>query len=309
MAAKDGLLTNGAKTLASAVGKSLLSSATDKIGGATERLTDFAGGGAGGLISAFTGKGGGGGGGSKNKGLKLTNIVESIDVGVPVRTAYDLWTQFADFPNFMKKVETVEQEEDEKLHWKAQILWSHREWDSTITEQIPDRRIVWRSEGAKGYVDGAITFHELGPELTRILMVLEYHPQGFFEHTGNIWRAQGRRARLELKHFQRYAMTEAVLHPDEIEGWRGEIHDGEVTKDNETARSEEEEQQQQQQQQPDRSRSGAEHERHNGGPRRERRRDEPRAAARRSSDEDDRSTRRPTRRHDDQRQAARSSRG
>ncbi|MQA93058.1 MAG: cyclase, partial [Gemmatimonas sp.] len=93
--------------------------------------------------------------------------------------------------------------------------------------------IVWRSEGQKGHVDGAVTFHELGPNLTRILVVLEYHPQGFFERTGNIWRAQGRRARLELKHFRRYVMTETILHPDDVEGWRGEIRDKEVVRSGE----------------------------------------------------------------------------
>jgi len=160
---------------------------------------------------------------------------------VPLRLAYDQWTQFEDFPSFTKKVENVEQESDEKLNWKAQVFWSHRTWESTILQQIPDKRIVWRSKGAKGYVDGAVTFHELAPELTRIALVLEYHPQGFFERTGNLWRAQGRRARLEFKHFRRHVMTQAVLRPEEIEGWRGEIRDGEVVKDHETALREERE--------------------------------------------------------------------
>jgi uncharacterized membrane protein len=70
--------------------------------------------------------------------LKVTDIVESIDVGVPVRLAYNQWTQFRDFPTFMKKVENVEQAEDEKLNWKAQVFWSHRTWESTIVEQQPD---------------------------------------------------------------------------------------------------------------------------------------------------------------------------
>jgi uncharacterized membrane protein len=174
--------------------------------------------------------GGGGGGGGRNK-LKVINIVEHIDVGVPRRVAYNQWTQFQDFPSFMKKVERMEQEEDEKLTVKAQIFWSHRTWRSTIVEQVPDQLIVWRSEGDKGHVDGAVTFHELTPDLTRILVVLEYHPQGLFERTGNLWRAQGRRARLELKHFRRHVMTQTILNPDEVEGWRGEIRDGEVVRE------------------------------------------------------------------------------
>ncbi|MCO6003835.1 SRPBCC family protein [Actinoallomurus purpureus] len=158
-----------------------------------------------------------------------------------MRLAYNQWTQFEDFPSFTKKVEDVHQEADEKVRWKAQIFWSHRNWESTITEQIPDQRIVWRSRGPKGYVDGAVAFSEIGPAMTRIALVLEYHPQGLFEHTGNLWRAQGRRARLEFKHFRRHVMTQAVLRPDEIEGWRGEIRDGEVVKDHETALREEKE--------------------------------------------------------------------
>jgi Polyketide cyclase / dehydrase and lipid transport len=193
---------------------------------------------AGGLFGKGKGKGNGGGGGSGG-GLKVTNIVESIDVGAPLRLVYDQWTEFAGFPSFMKKVEKVEQGEDAKLDWQAQIFLSHRGWESTIQQQLPDRRIVWTSKGQKGHVDGTVTFHELGPELTRILVVLEYYPQGFFEQTGNIWRAQGRRVRLELKHFRRHVMREVVLHPDDVEGWRGVIEDGEVVKDHETALQEE----------------------------------------------------------------------
>ncbi|MEV5753290.1 SRPBCC family protein [Actinoallomurus sp. NPDC052308] len=184
---------------------------------------------------------GGGGKGGKGKKLKVTNIVETLDVGAPLQLVYNQWTQFEDFPSFTKKVEDVQQESDEKVRWKAQVFWSHRSWESTIIEQIPDTRIVWRSRGPKGYVDGAVAFSEIGPDMTRIALVLEYHPQGLFEHTGNLWRAQGRRARLEFKHFRRHVMTQAILRPDEIEGWRGEIRDGEVVKDHETAVREQEE--------------------------------------------------------------------
>jgi hypothetical protein len=121
------------------------------------------------------------------------------------------------------------------VNWKAQVFWSHRTWEATVIEQVPDERIVWRSKGQKGHVDGAVTFHELAPNLTRVLLVLEYHPQGMFERTGNLWRAQGRRTRLELKHFRRHMMTQGVLHPDDIEGWRGTIHDGEVVESHDDA--------------------------------------------------------------------------
>ncbi|GAB3981069.1 hypothetical protein GCM10029978_080830 [Actinoallomurus acanthiterrae] len=185
---------------------------------------------AGGQVLGKNGKGGTG-----NK-VKVTNIVEEIDIGASRRFVYDQWTRFQEFPDFMKKVQNTEQVADEKLRWKAKIFWSTRTWESTIVEQAPDERIVWRSTGDKGHVNGAVTFHELSSDLTRVLLVLEYHPKGFMEKTGNIWRAQGRRARLELKHFRRHVMAEALLRSgDDTEGWRGEIHDSEVATSHEDA--------------------------------------------------------------------------
>ncbi|MGI5164779.1 SRPBCC family protein [Spirillospora sp. CA-253888] len=182
-------------------------------------------------------KRGGGGGGSKK--LKMTNIVEYTDIGAPRRLVYDQFTQFQDFPSFMKKVVSVDQASDEKLNWKAKIFWSNRTWEATIIEQVPDKHVVWRSKAPKGHVDGTVSFHELAPNLTRVLVNLEYHPQGLFERTGNIWRAQGRRVRLELKHFRRHVMTQSLVKADEIEGWRGEIRDSEVVKTHEDALAEE----------------------------------------------------------------------
>ena len=139
-------------------------------------------------VAAAVGGGGGGGGGGGATKLKMTTIVETLDIALPLRTTYDLWTQFEDFPSFMKKVETVEQESDEKTNWTAKVFVSRRTWDATIVEQVPDSHIVWRSTGAKGHVDGAVTFTEVGPNLTRVLLVLEYWPKGLFEQTGNLWR-------------------------------------------------------------------------------------------------------------------------
>ncbi|ATO16146.1 cyclase [Micromonospora sp. WMMA2032] len=259
------------RNLASAIGERAVQVVTERVTGATGRLSEYAKQGGGpGLVAAATGAqkladgnsplkamfhaglaggkeklmsafGGGKGGKGGGKKLKVTNIVETIEVGVPVRVAYNQWTTFGDFPSFMKKVEQADNDEDEKMTWKAQVLWSHRTWESTIVRQIPDRLIHWRSKGEKGSVDGTVSFHEVGPELTKILVVLEYHPQGLFEHTGNLWRAQGRRVRLELKHFVRHVMTETVLDPDSVEGWRGEIEDSQVVKDHETALREEQE--------------------------------------------------------------------
>jgi hypothetical protein len=170
--------------------------------------------------------------------------------------AYNQWTAWDEFPSFMKKVENADEEDfdegdEPKVKWKAQVFWSHREWEATIKEQVPDERIVWTSTGAKGHVDGAVTFHELGPSLTRILLDLEYYPQGFMERTGNIWRAAGRRARLEFKHFRRHVMTRTILDPDSVEGWRGTIHDGEVVQTHEEALEEEQQADQEQESEED----------------------------------------------------------
>lgn len=179
---------------------------------------------------------GGGGGGRKSGSTKVMNIVETLDVGVPLRTAYDHWTQFEQFSSFTKGVRSVSKGDDVTSDWKVKVGPSTRGWKATVQEQIPDERIVWTSEGAKGSTRGCVSFHELAPELTRIVLVVEYYPSGFFEKTGNLWRAQGRRLRLDFKHFQRYV----TLTDDEPEGWRGEIRDGEVVRSHEEAVEDEE---------------------------------------------------------------------
>ena len=269
----DKLKDVGQQVLKSAGGKAM-STVSDKLGGLTDKLEGIADGGPigkavekggkaaaegdspllGGLKGAASGikdkiTGGGGGKGSGGgKATKSTNIIETIDVGVPVKVAYNQWTEFGAFPSFMKKVENVEAQDDNKITFKAQIFLSHRTWEATILEQVPDERIVWRSKGQKGHVDGAVTFHEIGPNLTRILVVLEYYAQGLFEKTGNIWEAQGRRARAELRHFRRHVMTRTILNPDDVEGWRGTIHDGEVVESHEVAVEREEQEQDEQDQ-------------------------------------------------------------
>ncbi|WP_433137312.1 SRPBCC family protein [Actinomadura nitritigenes] len=268
--ATDGLpidkLKEAGQELLQALMVKALKSATGPVKDMAERLAD-SGGGAGakmaasgveslqegksplkaGLKAGMTGAketaknavGGGDGKGGGEDEAKVINIVEKFDVGLPRRVAYDQWTQFAEFPSMTSKVEKVEQESDEKLNWRAKIFLSHRDWESTIVEQVPDERILWKSEGPKGYVDGAVTFHELSPDLTRILLVAEYHPDGFLEKTANLWRAQGRRLRLDFKHIERHMMTRTMLQRDDVEGWRGEIRDGEVVKTHEDALKEE----------------------------------------------------------------------
>nr|WTB28931.1 SRPBCC family protein [Streptomyces sp. NBC_00830] len=178
----------------------------------------------------------GGGHGRKSGDKKVTNIIEVIDVGVPLRTAYDHWTQYEKFSSFTKGVRNVSRTDETASDWKVKVGPSTRGWKASVQEQVPDERIVWTSEGAKGSTRGAVSFHELAPGLTRIVLVVEYYASGLFEKTGNLWRAQGRRLRLDLKHFQRHV----TLTDEEPEGWRGEIRDGEVVRTHEDALEDEE---------------------------------------------------------------------
>ncbi|MFC7457039.1 SRPBCC family protein [Brachybacterium sp. GCM10030267] len=179
------------------------------------------------------GSSGGSSSGGSSEVKKFSNIVETVEVGVPVRVAYNQWTQFQDWTGFMKKVENAEQQSEEKVEFKGQVFLSHRTWESTIVQQVADEQIVWRSKGEKGHLDGAVTFHELGPRLTRILIVVNYYPQGFVEKVGNMGRPVGRRIRVEARLFARYVMTQTILDEDAVEGWRGEIRDSEVVRTHE----------------------------------------------------------------------------
>ncbi|MEU3947587.1 SRPBCC family protein [Streptomyces sp. NPDC029526] len=194
------------------------------------------------VMGALKGLGGGGGGKSKRKrsaGKKPTVIIEQIDIGVPVRTAYDQWTQYQDFSTFAKGVKSANKSDDTTSDWQAKVWWSNRSWKAQTTEQVPDDRIAWTSEGAKGTTKGVVSFHHLAENLTRVLLVIEYYPSGFFEKTGNIWRAQGRRARLDLKNFARFI----TIKGEAEDSWRGEIRDGEVVRSHEDAIEEEEREQ------------------------------------------------------------------
>ncbi|QIY99941.1 SRPBCC family protein [Streptomyces sp. S1D4-11] len=178
----------------------------------------------------------GGGRGGKSGSTKVMNIIEVLDVGVPIRVAYNYWTQYEEFSDFTKGVRSVSRNDETASDWKVKVGPSTRGWKATVQEQVPDDRIVWSSEGAKGTTHGCVSFHELTPDLTRIVLVVEYYPSGFFEKTGNLWRVQGRRLRLDFKNFQRYV----TFADEDVEGWRGEIRDGEVVRSHEEALEEEE---------------------------------------------------------------------
>jgi hypothetical protein len=204
------------------------------------------------VVGAFKNLTGGKGRKKGGGGQKPTVIIEYVDVGVPLRTAYDQWTQYQDFSTFAKGVKSANRADDTSSDWQLKVFWSNRSWKAKTTEQVPDDRISWTSEGAKGSTKGVVSFHELAPSLTRVVLVIEYYPKGLFEKTGNIWRAQGRRARLDLKNYVRHI----TFKGEADDGWRGEIRDGEVVRSHEDAVAEEEEEQQARQEEQDQEDQG-----------------------------------------------------
>ncbi|MET9968850.1 SRPBCC family protein [Streptomyces sp. NPDC006356] len=179
---------------------------------------------------------GGPGGDPDSMGKGLT-IIEDIDVGVPVREAYDQWTQFQEFDRFAKGVVGIEQQDDTTTRWHVKVGRSNRHWRGIITEQVPDERIAWTSTGDHATTQGVVTFHPLTDNLTKVLLVLRYFPQGPVERVGSWVRAQGRRARLDLKLFRTFVM----MRGEATGGWRGEIREGEVVREPEEVEDENEE--------------------------------------------------------------------
>jgi uncharacterized membrane protein len=160
--------------------------------------------------------------GGKNAGAKDQSFVqESIIVNVPVRTAYNQWTQFEEFPKFMESVHEVKQLDDKRLHWKADVMGKTVEWDAEIYEQIPDQCIAWRSTSGKRN-DGELTFDKLSENRTRITLKMVYTPEGPVEAIGDLMGAVRREAISNLKRFKE--MIEQRGH--ETGAWRGAIKEG-----------------------------------------------------------------------------------
>ena len=148
----------------------------------------------------------------------MARVEHSIDVQVPVRTAYDQWTQFEEFPRFMEKVEAVKQLDDKRLHWKAALAGKHEEWDAVITEQKPDERIAWTSTtGAKNA--GVVTFHYIDPNTTRVMLQLEYEPEGAVETVGSALGIPQRQIEGDMQRFKEFIEARG----SETGAWRGEI--------------------------------------------------------------------------------------
>lgn len=137
---------------------------------------------------------------------------------VPVSTAYNQWTQFEEFPRFMEGVESVRQLDDTRMHWCADVGGVRREWDAEITEQHADERVAWRAtQGASNA--GAVTFHKLSPSETRIMLQLDFDPEGFVETAGDALGFVKRRATADLKRFKQFIEERGT----ETGAWRGDV--------------------------------------------------------------------------------------
>ena len=153
----------------------------------------------------------------------MAQIEKSIEVKVPVRTAYNQWTQFEQFPKFMEGVEEVRQLDDKRLHWRASIAGKTEEWQAEIVEQTPDKVVAWRSTtGAEN--GGHVSFTAKGADATQITLRLDYDPEGMVESVGDKLGFVSRRVEGDLERFKEFIEGRGA----ETGAWRGEIHGGEV---------------------------------------------------------------------------------
>jgi uncharacterized membrane protein len=159
----------------------------------------------------------------------MAQVIETIDVEVPVRTAYNQWTQFESLPQFMEGVEQIEQLDDTHLRWKAKVAGRTKEWRAEITEQRPDERVAWRSEDGADNA-GVVTFHKLGEGQSRITVQIDAEPEGPIESVGEALgllerRVKGRNVRRDLQRFKGFIEGRG----DETGAWRGEVEQDPAT--------------------------------------------------------------------------------
>ena len=131
----------------------------------------------------------------------MAKIEESIEVQVPVQTAYNQWTQFEEFPTFMEGIEQVRQLDDRHLHWVAEVGGTREEWDAEITEQHPDERVAWTATSGKGNA-GVVTFHRIGEAQTKIMVQIDWEPEGVKEKLGATLGMDNRRVQGDLQRFK-----------------------------------------------------------------------------------------------------------
>ncbi len=148
----------------------------------------------------------------------MSTIEQSIELEVPVHTAYNQWTQFEEFPRFMEGIEEVRQLDDTRLHWVAEFGGTRHEWDAVITEQLPDERVAWRNTDGKENA-GVVTFHRLDDNHSRVMVQMDFVPEGVKEKIGDALRVPDRRVKGDLERFKE--MIEAQGR--ESGAWRGEV--------------------------------------------------------------------------------------
>jgi uncharacterized membrane protein len=148
----------------------------------------------------------------------MSVIEKSIEINVPVKTAYNQWTQFEEFPKFMEGVKEVRQTDDTHLHWKADIAGKEKEWDAEIMEQIPDERIAWRARNGAMNA-GVVTFHRLSDSKSKVMLQLEYDPEGVVENVGDAVGVVSQRVLGDLERFKRYIESRG----QESGAWRGTV--------------------------------------------------------------------------------------
>ncbi|MFF5407248.1 SRPBCC family protein [Streptomyces misionensis] len=149
----------------------------------------------------------------------MSQVEESIEVNVPVRAAYNQWTQFEEFPRFMGGVERVEQRTDTLTHWKTKIDGVEREFDAKITEQIPDERVAWTSIDGEAKQAGVVTFHRLDDNTTKVMLQLGYTPEGVTETVGDKLGFVKRQVSGDLKRFKEFIESRGT----ETGAWRGAV--------------------------------------------------------------------------------------
>jgi uncharacterized membrane protein len=159
----------------------------------------------------------------------MATVEHALDVERDVRTVYNQWTQFEDFPEFMEGVRRVEQKDDKRLHWEADIGGSDREWEAEIVEQEPDRVIAWRATGQVRN-DGRVMFEPVDGDRTRVHIKFDYEPEGFVEKVGDAFNVVDRRIKGDLERFKEFIEERG----GETGAWRGEIHGTEVDRGGET---------------------------------------------------------------------------
>jgi uncharacterized membrane protein len=151
----------------------------------------------------------------------MASVTESIDVNVPVTTAYNQWTQFEEFPQFMEGIESVKQTDDTHLRWAAEVGGKRHEWTAEITEQRPDERVAWKAvEGHENA--GVVTFHRLNDNQTRVTVQLDHETEGIVESLGSALGADSRRVKGDLKRFKELIESRGT----ESGAWRGEVEQG-----------------------------------------------------------------------------------